>query len=288
VVFSLATGAVISSIIDILNVGDVKLARLLYKCLNPGDVLLGDRAFCKDADLYWIKDIGCDAVIRKNNGHRKSVEIGYLINKQDRIVVWYKPKNCPRGLIKEQFASLPKSITVREISYDVKVPGFRTEQVTIVTTLLETEQFPTHELIELYNQRWNIEVNLKHLKTSLGMDILLSKTPEMVRKEIYVHFLAYNLLRSLMWEAGNAYGVSPLRISLQGTRNHFNNFISNFVSVDNNHVQKNYRSLLKVIVHKLVPLRPNRVEPRVVKRRPKAYPSMQQPRKLARKTVMAA
>lgn len=286
VIFSLTTGALISSIINVLNIGDVK-ARLLYKFLNPEDVLVGDRAFCSYADLYWIQDIGCDAVIRKNNNHRKSLETGYIVNKQDKIVTWCKPKNCPKALTKEQFASLPKTIIVREISYDVNVPGFRTEHVIIVTTLLDAKQFPTHEIIELYHQRWNVEVNLKHLKTSLGMDILRSKTPEMVRKEIYAHFLAYNLLRSLMWEAGSVYGVSPFRISLQGTRNHFNNFISKLVSVSNNRVQKIYRSLLKIVVHKLVPLRPERVEPRVVKRRPKSYPSMQQPRKSIRKKLLA-
>lgn len=287
VIFSLATGALVSSLIDILNVGDIKLARLLYEFFNPGDVLLGDRAFCSYADFYWIKNLGCDAVIRKNNGHLQNFETGYLINKQDRIVTWRKPKNCPRGITKEQFAALPKTITVREISYNVNVPGFRTQQVTLVTTLLDTQQFPTHELIELYHQRWNIEVNLKHLKTSLGMDILRSKTPEMVRKEIYAYFLAYNLLRSLMWEAGNVYCVPPLRLSLQGTRNHLNNFLTAFFSVSHTKIPKIYRSLLKIIIHKVVPSRPNRVEPRKVKRRPKAYPWMKEPRVEARKKLMA-
>jgi hypothetical protein len=95
VIFSLATGALVSSLIDVLNVGDVKLARLLYQFLNPEDVLLGDRAFCSYADFYWIKNIGCDAVIRKNDGHRQNFETGYFINKQDRIVIWHKPKKCP-------------------------------------------------------------------------------------------------------------------------------------------------------------------------------------------------
>ncbi|BAZ14895.1 hypothetical protein NIES4071_67650 [Calothrix sp. NIES-4071] len=94
------------------------------------------------------------------------METIYVNNSQDRIVSWHKPKSCPKGLTKEQFASLPKTITVREISDNVNVPGFRTKQVTIVTTLLDVKQFPTYELIKLYHQRWNVEVNLKHLKTS--------------------------------------------------------------------------------------------------------------------------
>jgi hypothetical protein len=110
------------------------------------------------------------------------------------------------------------------------------------------------------------------------MDILRSKTPEMVRKEIYVFLLAYNLLRTLMWEAGTSYGVSPLRLSLQGTRHHLENFIPQLFASSETKRHTIYRTLLKIIVHKSVPDRPGRSEPRVRKRRPKAYPLMKQPR----------
>lgn len=110
------------------------------------------------------------------------------------------------------------------------------------------------------------------------MDILRGKTPAMVRKEIWAFLLAYNLLRSLMWSAGNIYGVSPLRLSLQGTRQHFHNFITQLVTEEVSKCHQVYRTLLKVIVHKEVPKRPARSEPRVRKRRPKSYPLMQSPR----------
>jgi len=112
------------------------------------------------------------------------------------------------------------------------------------------------------------------------MDILRGKTPAMVRKEIYVHLLAYNLLRTVMWQAGKQKEVNPLRISLQGTRHHLNNFISELKDATSINRKQLYQIMLKLIAHKLLPYRPARVEPRVRKRRPKSYPLMQQPRQL--------
>jgi hypothetical protein len=150
--------------------------------------------------------------------------------------------------------------------------------VSLITTLLDAKAYSTLDITSLYEQRWDVEVDLRHLKTTLGMDILRSKTPAMVRKEIWAFLLAYNLLRTLMWSAGNSYGVSPLRLSLQGTRQHLDNFIPQLIAADPAKCHQIYRTLLKVIVHKEVPLRPARSEPRVRKRRPKSYPLMQEPR----------
>ncbi|RAM48971.1 MAG: hypothetical protein C6Y22_24965 [Hapalosiphonaceae cyanobacterium JJU2] len=96
----------------------------------------------------------------------------------------------------------------------------------LISTLLDTKVYSTIDIIRLYDKRWEVEVNLKHLKISMGMDILRGKTPKMVRKEIWAFLLAYNLIRTLMWSAGTKGGVSPLRLSLQGTRHHFNNFLA--------------------------------------------------------------
>lgn len=118
------------------------------------------------------------------------------------------------------------------------------------------------------------------------MDILRSKTPSMIRKEIYVFLLAYNLLRSLMWTAGKTYTTPPLKLSLQGTRHHLINFLTTFLCVYSYKQYQVFRTLLKVIVHKIVPERSGRVEPRVKKRRPKSYPSMTSPRALLRRRMM--
>ncbi|NJR66991.1 MAG: IS4 family transposase, partial [Leptolyngbyaceae cyanobacterium CRU_2_3] len=118
--------------------------------------------------------------------------------------------------------------------------------------------------------------------------VLRCKTPSMVRKEIYVYLLAYNLLRSLMWSAGTSYGTPPLRLSLQGTRHHLNNFIPQLLAVSSTKLHRIYRTLLKVIAHKAVPERPGRSEARVRKRRPKAYPVMTKPRHELRKQLQTA
>ncbi len=280
VLFSITTGAAIGIVIDVFKTHDIKLARQLYKYLNPGDIALGDRAFCAYSDIYFLQKQSCDAIFRKHQGRTKQMKKGKRIGPCDCLVTWHKPKSRPQGLSKEEFDSLPPHLLLREIHYYICIPGYRTKQVTLITTLLDAQLYPTVELVKIYELRWDVELDLKHIKTTLGMDILRGKTPAMVRKEIYVYLLAYNLLRTVMWQAVSQKGVNPLRISLQGTRQHLNNFISELKDASPINRKQLYQIMLQLIVHKLVPSRPGRVEPRVRKRRPKSYPLMQQPRQL--------
>ena len=288
VIFSLVTGAAVALCIDVMNTHDIKLARQLYQFLNPLDILLGDRAFCAYADIVTIKKINCDAVFRKHQARKTSMRKGKVVGNCDKLVTWHKPKVCPKGLSKDEFDALPQTITVREIYYYIVIPGFRTQRVSLITTLLDTTTYPTLEIVELYGKRWDVELDLRHLKTTLGMDVLRCKTPSMIRKEIYVYLLAYNLLRSLMWSAGTTYGTPPLRLSLQGTRHHLNNFIPELLAATSTKRLQIYWTLLKVIAHKAVSDRPGRSEPRVRKRRPKAYPLMTKPRHELRKELQTA
>lgn len=288
VIFSLATGAAVALCIDVLNTHDIKLARKMYSFLKPNDVLLGDRAFCAYADMFFITNLGCDAVFRKHSSRTTTMRKGKIVGDCDKIVIWYKPKRCPKGLSKDEFDALPPSITVREIYYYIVIPGFRSQRVSLITTLLDKEIYPPLAIVRLYYQRWQVELDLRHLKTTLGMDVLRCKTPSMVRKEIHVYLLAYNLLRSLMWQAGTTYNTPPLRLSLQGTRHHLLNFIPKLETAHSQKRIRLYRSLLKIIVHKLVPDRPARSEPRVTKRRPKAYPRLTKPRQELRKQLQTA
>ena len=288
VIFSLATGAAVALVIDVLNTHDIQLARKLYQFLNPLDILLGDRAFCAYADLVAIKKLDCDAVFRKHQARKTSIRKGKIVGDCDKLVTWHKPKICPKGLSKDEFNALPPTITVREIYYYIVISGFRTQRVSLITTLLDKTTYPTLEIVRLYDKRWDVELDLRHLKTTLGMDVLRCKTPSMVRKEIYVYLLAYNLLRSLMWSAGNTYGTSPLRLSLQGTRHHLNNFIPQLLNNQSKKRLQIYSTLLKVIAHKAVPERPGRSEARVRKRRPKAYPLMTKPRHELNKKLQTA
>lgn len=224
-IFSLITGASVALCIDVLNTHDIKLARKLYSFLKPNDVLLGDRAFCAYADIFTIKKLNCDAVFRKHQSRTTTMRKGKIVGACDKLVTWYKPKTCPKGLSKDEFDSLPSSITVREIYYYIVIPGFRTQQVSLITTLLDKSSYSTLEIVGLYGKRWDVELDLRHIKTTLGMDILRCKTPSMIRKEIHVYLLAYNLLRCLMWSAATIYNSPPNRLSLQDTRHHLINFI---------------------------------------------------------------
>lgn len=277
--FSLTTGAALAVVIDVLNTHDLKLARKLYDVLSPDDVLLGDRAFCAYADIACLLNRCVDVVFRQHSSRKKADGRGQVC---DRLVVWYKPKKCPQGISKQQLAGLPKHLILREVHYVIAIPGFRSQQVSLITTLLNSDDYPTLKLIELYEKRWDVEVNLKHLKTSLGMDILRGQTPGMVRKEIYVYLLAYNLLRSLMWESATTHGIEPLRLSLQGTRHHLDTFMTELASASAKKLLLLYQKLLEMIAHKPLLERPGRFEPRVRKRRPKSYPLMQQSREVLR------
>ena len=288
VIFNLVTGAAIAFSISVLNTHDIKLARKLYSFLKPNDVLLGDRAFCAYADMVAITKLGCDVVFRKHQSRTTTIRKGKIIGDCDKLVTWYKPKRCPKGLNKDEFDALPASLTVREIYYYIVIPGFRTQRVSLITTLLDTVTYSTLDIVKLYGKRWDVELDLRHLKTTLGMDVLRCKTPSMVRKEIYVYLLAYNLLRSLMWQAGITYNTPPNRLSLQGTRHHLINFLPKFEVADSKKRLRLYRTLLKIIVHKEVPDRPARSEPRVTKRRPKAYPRLTKPRYELRKQLQTA
>ena len=159
VIFSLATGAEEALCIDVLNTHDIKLARNLYQFINPLDILLGDRAFCAYADLISIKSLNCDAVFRKHQARKTTTRKGKIIGSSDKLVTWHKPKKFPQGLSLSDFSALPLTLTVREIYYYIVIPGFRTERVSPITTLLDTTTYPTLKIVELYYQRWQVELN---------------------------------------------------------------------------------------------------------------------------------
>ena len=285
VLFSLKTGAAIALVIDVFKVHDVKLARRLYDYLKPLDVLVGDRAICSYADVNKVKNRGADAVFRKHQARKNQMKKGKRIGSNDKFVIWHKPKSRPKSLSKEELEALPPTLTVREIHYYVCIPGWRTKQITLITTLLDAQAYPSREIAELYNLRWEVELDLRHIKTTLGMEVLRSKTPEMVRKEISVHLLAYNLLRTVMWEAGTRTEVNPLRLSLQEARHHLDNFVAELKNCGVRKRKKLYQTMLELIAHKPLKKRVGRFEPRVRKRRPKSYPLMSLPRSVLRQKV---
>ena len=165
--------------------------------------------------------------------------------------------------------------------------GFRPQEVTLATTLLEVEVYPVQDLAELYFRRWDIELDFRYLKTRMQMEVLRGHTPAMVRKEIYTHLLAYNLVRSIIWQAATSRSVSLRRISVTGTIQHILSVRD--ITVWGHHDLGDflYARLLDLVAGQTVPYRPGRVEPRVVKRRPKPHKLMTRPRNQLRAALGA-
>jgi len=181
--------------------------------LNAGDVAPADRAFGSYVDWVCVMAQNADAVFRCHQRRQCDFQRGKRLGDDDHIVQWVKPKRCPKHMDTQAFAQLPATVEVREARFQIEQPGFRTQTVIVVTTLLDAKTYPKAKIAELYGLRWTVEVDIKHVKTTLKMEVLSGKTPEMVRKEIYVHLMAYNLLRSVMGQAAQSQAVSALRIA---------------------------------------------------------------------------
>jgi hypothetical protein len=283
IVFSLAVGTVMDAAIGKYKgkqTGENSLFRTLYRTLQEGDVVLGDRCFSGWFDIALLKQCGCDAVVRKHQGRPTDFRTGQRLGSNDHLVWWPKPQR-PKWMSKKQYDSLPEMLTVREVRVRVPQKGFRTKLVIVVTTLLDPEKYPATEIAQLYRRRWQAELNLRSLKIVLQMDHLRCKTPHRVRNEFYMHLVAYNLIRKLMVMAAAKAAVEPWTISFKGalqTMNKLLPMLSTSISTDDW-----CKTVLSAIITHVVGNRPDRYEPRERKRRPKNYKFMVKPRQTSKR-----
>lgn len=278
VLFSLLTGAVLGVMIAPLPRAELVMARMLYHLLAPGDVVLGDRLYGTYADLAFVQARGADGVFRAHQSRTCDFQQGQALGKDDHLVLWHKPKECPKAMSAAEFASLPEQMSVRQLRYHVQVPGFRTQTVILVTTLLDAQRYTKAKLAALYNLRWQAEVNLNHLKTTLKMEFLRCKSPTMVRKDLYMHLLAYNLLRSFMLSSSQEKGINPLHLSVQSARQLLLTFLSELIHATDQQRHERYQMMFILLWEQRLPQRTHRSEPRAVKRRPKSYLRLSRPR----------
>ena len=260
--------------------GEVSLLRRLWDVPRPGDVLPGDRLTSGWAGMLLLKQRGVDAVSRLSAHRRADFRKGRRLGKDDHLVRWEKPTSI-RSVGRRTYNSLPDSITVREARSRVEQPGFRTRSVVVVTTLLDPEQASKEELASLYRARWNNELDLRSIKVTLQMGVLRGKAPEMVRKEVWAHALAYNLIRTVMAQAAAGEGVSPREISFKAALQALEAFgplIDYRAQRDASYRAALYEQLLRAIAAHRVGDRPDRFEPRMAKRRPKRYDRLTRPR----------
>jgi hypothetical protein len=285
-VVSLASGAILDlGICRYAGKGqsELGLLRTLRDNFLPGDVMLADRYMCAWTEIFMLKAREVDSVIRLSVHRKADFRRGQRLGEGDHIVKWTKPRRLPRSIDWQTYKSLPEFITVRETRMQVEQPGFRTKSLVVVTTLLDPEQTTKEDLAFLYRARWNNELDLRSIKISLQMDILRCKTPELVRKEIWTHVLAYNLVRTIIAQAAFKHGVQPRTLSFKGamqTLEAFQPLIDFQGDRGSDFILKLYQHVLDAIATHQVADRPDRFEPRKTKRRPKKFDRLAQTEKI--------
>jgi hypothetical protein len=261
--------------------GENTLFRTLWEAFTAGDLVLGDRLFDAYRDIAGLWQRQVDVLLRMRGGRRCDFRRGRWLGTRDHVVTWKKPRFDAARFDRVDYDALPDQLAIRELHARVSTPGFRTHAVVLVTTLVDGDLFAKAELVELYRQRWHCELDLNALKTTLRMEHLRCQSPEMVEKEIWVHLLAYNLLRQTMAEAARTHEKQPRELSFKGAQQAVNAFAPHLAWLPEEG-ERLWRELLGTIASQGVGNRPNRVEPRKLKRRQGRYPYMTRPRKQER------
>ena len=287
--FSLATGAVLDAAQGPYRgkgKGELSLFRKLRSRLQSGDVLLGDRHYCAYFDIVHWLGLGVDFVGRLHQARIADFRRGKRVGHGERPVEWARPKQRPRWLSKRAFRRMPETLLLRLIRVSVQQPGFRTQQINVVTTLLDCQLYPAADVATLYRARWHAELNLRSLKVTLRMDVLRGKSPQIVRKEVWAHLLAYNLIRAVIAQAAVKHNALPRSLSFKAALQTLNAFGMFLCLCGPSGLHDLYPKILMLIASQHVGDRPNRFEPRARKRRPKPYPYLTQPRKEAKAALL--
>jgi Transposase DDE domain len=290
-VFSLACGAVVDvALCRYAGKGQSELGmlRTLWNLFVPGDVLLADRLMCAWTEMVMLKQRGVDCVCRLTSHRHADFRRGKRLGPGDHIVTWPKPRK-PRSIDAATYDALPEFLMIRECRVRVGQPGFRVQTLIVATTLLDADAFPKDDLAQLYRARWNAELDLRSLQETLQMDILRCKTPELVRKELWTHILAYNLIRTIIAQAASKHSIDPRSISFKGAVQTLEAFqpVIALQGEDDSEVRRTvYEQLLDAIAIHRVADRPDRYEPRRKKRRPKPYDRLMKPRHQAKREML--
>jgi len=288
VLFCLATGAVLEAALAPYQgkgTGELSLLRQLWHALAPGDVLLGDRIFCSYFEIVLLNRRGVDVVLHKHQSRRTDFRTGRRSGRFDHVIEWKKPLR-PDWMDEAVYRQLPSTMSLREVRLEVSVRGFRVRRYELITTLTDPHQFPVAELGQLYRRRWEGELNLRCLKTSMGLEQLSCKSPEMVRKELWVYLLSYNLVRGVMAESAAVAGVAPRFLSFAGAMQSVCAFGELWSFEVGASVASSLARLWAAVGTHRVGNRPDRVEPRAIKRRKKDFPQLKEPRKHAQQRLL--
>jgi hypothetical protein len=281
--YSLSSGAILKTVQSPWFTHEVRLFKNLWPELQRGDILIGDRSFGAYVLLAILPLRGIDVVSRLHQGRRFRPRHAKQIGPSEWLATWRKPPHPPEYLSEEEWAQAPNAITVRIIHVRVQQKGFRTQELWISTTLLDPIAYPAEKIAQLYLRRWNMELCFRDLKTTMGMEELRCRTPEMANKELLAFLIAHNFMRCLIAQAAGAHQVSRTRISFKGAVDAARSFFQAMRLARSQRLARRlYRRLLEILAKDLIPLRPGRYQPRAVKRRPKPYSRLTKSRHLYR------
>jgi hypothetical protein len=283
--------------------GEPALARQVLSRLRPGDVVVADRYFCSYWLVVLLRAMGVHVVFRMHQCRHYDFRRGQRLGREDHVVVWQRPQR-PKWMTEAEYAAVPEQLVVRELHVRLTNPGYRTKSVVLVTTLREAAEFPKDEIAELYRCRWQAELDLRSLKQTIGMDQLRCTAPALVERELWTHVLAYNLVRKVMAQAALwapehrrrrrrrpgdvavAKAWTPREFSFTGAVEQVMSWWHENTTGAVETQPARYEALLQGVSRKRVGQRPGRIEPRAVKRRPKEYDRLMEPRALARARLL--
>jgi hypothetical protein len=257
--------------------GETALFRELLGQIRRGDVVVADRYYCGYFMVALLLARGADVAFRLHQRRHYDFRRGERLGKGDHVVSWHKPAR-PDWMDEQTYAAIPETLEVREVRVRVDRPGYRTREVIVATTLTDASQYSKKEMADLYHYRWHVELDIRAIKQTLQMDILSCQTPEMVRKEIWAHLLAYNLVRAVMAQAAGKNRLEPREVSFAGAVQTVNAFRWLLLLIGEQERVTAAEALLVAVGTHKVGNRPGRCEPRKKKRRPKAYPRLMKPR----------
>jgi hypothetical protein len=266
--------------------GELALLRQLLDWLEPGAILVADRYYCSYFMIAMLLELGIDFVARLHHARDAHLEQGQRLGHGDHLVTWERPQR-PAWMDEETYQRTPATLQVRALNVQVKQAGFRVEEFMVITTLTDARTYTKDEVAELYHQRWLVELDIRTIKVTLGIDVLRCKTPQMVEKEIWTCLLAYNLIRQTMLQAALARKRSPRQLSFTAAMQKIAASWATLATSEEETLVLLVTVHLKHLPTHRVGNRPNRVEPRAVKRRPKPHKLLTKPRAEARAEALA-
>ncbi|QDT78601.1 Transposase DDE domain protein [Gimesia maris] len=284
-ILSLATACIADAAIGPYKgkqASETALLRTLFGSLNPDDVVVCDRYHCSFMLIAALTKRGTDVCARLHQKRKPDFRRGKRLGKYDHLIIWTRPQR-PKWMDRAAFEQIPEAILLREIRYNLVENGRRTQTMTVVTTLLD-EQHTKQDIAKLYGLRWNVELDLRHIKDTLNLGHLRCKSPAMIRCELWTTMLGYNLIRATAAGAALLHQKRPRLISFTSACQFILSAWMNTAcrQFDQQKLKALYQTLAEQIAACEVGNRPGRIEPRVIKRRRGTYPLIQHPRKVLR------